>query len=124
MVCAEGAKPEPETMTWEQGGVDVYGHERFIGVATQLSRELEHRLGKEAKPVILGHVQRGGTPTANDRVLATRFGWHAVDAVHKGALGYVTVLHGTQIELLPLAEVTADLKTVPAERFAEAETVI
>ncbi|MFC1411713.1 6-phosphofructokinase [Streptacidiphilus sp. N1-12] len=124
VVCAEGAKPEPGTMHWEEGTVDIYGHERFTGVATQLSMELEHRLGKEAKPVILGHVQRGGTPTAYDRVLATRFGWHAVEAVHKGAFGHITALQGTQINLVPLAEAVADLKTVPAERYAEAETVI
>jgi len=124
VVVAEGAKPEPGTMHWEEGTIDIYGHERFTGVANQLSRELEHRLGKEARPVILGHVQRGGTPTAYDRVLATRFGWHAVEAVHKGAFGHLTALHGTDIELVPLAEAVADLKTVPAERYVEAETVI
>ncbi|GAB2742648.1 6-phosphofructokinase [Kitasatospora kifunensis] len=124
VVCAEGAKPEPGTMHWEEGTKDIYGHERFTGIATQLSGELEHRLGKEARPVILGHTQRGGTPTAYDRVLATRFGWHAVEAAHKGAFGHITALHGTQINLVPLAEAVADLKTVPAERYVEAETVI
>ncbi|WP_035803007.1 6-phosphofructokinase [Kitasatospora mediocidica] len=124
VVCAEGAKPEPGTMHWEEGVKDIYGHERFTGVANQLSRELEHRLGKEAKPVILGHTQRGGTPTAYDRVLATRFGWHAVEAVHKGAFGQITALQGTQIVLVPLAEAVADLKTVPPERYVEAEMVI
>ncbi|WP_354638654.1 6-phosphofructokinase [Kitasatospora camelliae] len=124
VVCAEGAKPEPGTMAWEEGTKDMYGHERFTGIATQLSRELEHRLGKEARPVILGHTQRGGTPTAYDRVLATRFGWHAVEAVHKGAFGHITALQGTDIRLVPLAEAVAELKTVPAERYVEAETVI
>ncbi|MFF7633664.1 6-phosphofructokinase [Kitasatospora sp. NPDC008050] len=124
VVCAEGAKPEPGTMHWEEGSKDIYGHERFTGIATQLSGELEHRLGKEARPVILGHTQRGGTPTAYDRVLATRFGWHAVEAAHKGAFGHITALHGTQINLVPLAEAVADLKTVPAERYVEAEMVI
>ncbi|WP_375165533.1 6-phosphofructokinase, partial [Streptomyces sp.] len=84
VVAAEGAKPKPGTMDFDEGGKDVYGHERFAGIARQLSLELEARLGKEARPVILGHVQRGGTPTAYDRVLATRFGWHAVEAVHRG----------------------------------------
>ena len=93
-------------------------------VATQLSRELEHRLGKEARPVILGHTQRGGTPTAYDRVLATRFGWHAVEAAHKGAFGHITALQGTDIRLVPLGEAVAELKTVPQERYVEAETVI
>jgi 6-phosphofructokinase 1 len=124
VVCAEGAKPEPGTMHWEEGTRDIYGHERFTGIATQLSGELEHRLGKEARPVILGHTQRGGTPTAYDRVLATRFGWHAVEAAHKGAFGHITALHGTQINLVPLGEAVADLKTVPADRYIEAETVI
>ncbi|SEL92161.1 6-phosphofructokinase [Streptacidiphilus jiangxiensis] len=124
VVVAEGAKPEPGTMEWEQGSIDIYGHERFAGVATRLSGELERRLGKEARPVILGHVQRGGTPTAYDRILATRFGWHAVEAVHKGAFGHLTALQGTNINLVPLADAVADLKTVPAERYAEAETVI
>ncbi|MFJ3217824.1 6-phosphofructokinase [Kitasatospora sp. NPDC086801] len=124
VVCAEGAKPEPGTMHWEEGTKDIYGHERFTGIATQLSRELEHRLGKEARPVILGHTQRGGTPTAYDRVLATRFGWHAVEAVHKGAFGHITALQGTNINLVPIAEAVAELKTVPQERYLEAETVI
>ncbi|MFE2724130.1 6-phosphofructokinase [Kitasatospora sp. NPDC059327] len=124
VVCAEGAKPEPGTMHWEEGSKDIYGHERFTGIATQLSRELEHRLGKEARPVILGHTQRGGTPTAYDRVLATRFGWHAVEAVHKGAFGHITALQGTNINLVPLGEAVAELKTVPQERYLEAETVI
>ncbi|MER7669995.1 6-phosphofructokinase [Kitasatospora sp. NPDC096128] len=124
VVCAEGAKPEPGTMHWEEGTKDIYGHERFTGIATQLSRELEHRLGKEARPVILGHTQRGGTPTAYDRVLATRFGWHAVEAVHKGAFGHITALQGTAINLVPLAEAVAELKTVPQERYQEAETVL
>ncbi|MFB7129899.1 ATP-dependent 6-phosphofructokinase [Kitasatospora xanthocidica] len=124
VVCAEGAKPEPGTMHWEEGTKDIYGHERFTGIATQLSRELEHRLGKEARPVILGHTQRGGTPTAYDRVLATRFGWHAVEAVHKGAFGHITALQGTNINLVPLAEAVAELKTVPQDRYLEAETVL
>ena len=86
--------------------------------------ELEGRLGKEARPVILGHVQRGGTPTAYDRVLATRFGWHAVEAVHRGEFGQMTALRGTDIVMVSLAEAVKTLKTVPDERYAEAETVL
>ncbi|MEV4442905.1 6-phosphofructokinase [Streptomyces sp. NPDC049577] len=124
VVVAEGAKPRAGSMAFETGGTDVYGHERFAGVARQLAGELERRLGKEARPVILGHVQRGGTPTAYDRVLATRFGWHAVEAVHAGAFGMMTALRGTEITLVPLAEAVARLKTVPPERFAEVECVL
>ena len=74
--------------------------------------------------MILGHVQRGGTPTAYDRVLATRFGWHAVEAAHRGEFGMMTALRGTDITLVPLADAVASLKTVPAERYDEAECVL
>ncbi|MCS0635698.1 6-phosphofructokinase [Streptomyces sp. LP05-1] len=124
VVVAEGAKPRPGSMKFDEGGTDVYGHERFAGVARQLSVELERRLGKEARPVILGHVQRGGTPTAYDRVLATRFGWHAVEAAHRGEFGMLTALRGTDIEMVPLARAVETLKTVPAQRYEEAETVL
>ncbi|AXE76581.1 MULTISPECIES: 6-phosphofructokinase [Streptomyces] len=125
VVVAEGAKPRRGgSMEFEQGTKDIYGHERFAGVATQLSVELEQRLGKEARPVILGHVQRGGTPTAYDRVLATRFGWHAVEAAHRGEFGMMTALRGTDIAMVPLGEAVETLKTVPAERYAEAECVL
>lgn len=124
VVVSEGAKPREGTMEFAAGVKDIYGHERFTGVANQLSVELEHRLGKEARPVILGHVQRGGTPTAYDRVLATRFGWHAVEAAHAGAFGNMTALRGTDIVLVPLADAVDQLKTVPAERYVEAECVL
>ncbi len=124
VVVAEGAKPVEGTMKFDVGGKDIYGHERFAGVAQQLSIELEQRLGKEARAVILGHVQRGGTPTAYDRVLATRFGWHAVEAVHRGEFGKMTALHGTEIVMVPLAEAVETLKTVPEARYAEAQTVL
>jgi len=111
-------------MEYAAGERDVYGHERFAGIARQLSVELEQRLGKEARPVILGHVQRGGTPTAYDRVLATRFGWHAVEAAHRGEFGKITALRGTDIVMVPLADAVERLKTVPAERYTEAECVL
>ena len=124
VVAAEAAKPRPGSMAFDEGGRDDYGHERFAGVARQLSVELERRLGKEARPVILGHVQRGGTPTAYDRVLATRFGWHAVEAVHRGEFGRMTALHGTDIGTVPLATAVETLKTVPDARYAEAGCVL
>ncbi|RFU84300.1 6-phosphofructokinase [Streptomyces triticagri] len=123
IAVAEGAHPADGTMDYGKGEVDQYGHERFLGIGTALAVELEHRLGKEAKPVILGHVQRGGTPTAYDRVLATRFGWHAVEAAHRGDFGHMTALRGTEIEMVPLAEAVTELKRVPEERMAEAESV-
>lgn len=125
VVVAEGAKPaEGGSMAIEAGGTDIYGHERFAGIGNRLAVELEQRLGKEARPVILGHVQRGGTPTAYDRVLATRFGWHAVEAAHRGEFGMLTALRGTDIVMVPLAEAVQTLKTVPAERYEEAQTVL
>jgi 6-phosphofructokinase 1 len=124
VVCvAEGARPAEGTMPYEKGVIDQFGHERFTGIGTRLAVELETRLGKEARPVILGHVQRGGTPTAYDRVLATRFGWHAVEAAHTGHFGMMTALRGTSIEMVPLAEGVSALKTVPANRMDEAESV-
>ncbi|PWI44181.1 ATP-dependent 6-phosphofructokinase [Streptomyces sp. ICBB 8177] len=124
VVCvAEGAHPAEGTMAYGRGAVDQFGHERFFGIGNRLAAELESRLGTEARPVILGHVQRGGVPTPYDRVLATRFGWHAVEAAHAGAFGMMTALRGTGIEMVPLAEAVAELKRVPPERMREAESV-
>ncbi|MFD6970832.1 ATP-dependent 6-phosphofructokinase [Streptomyces sp. NPDC059979] len=124
VICvAEGAHPAEGSMPYEKGAIDAYGHERFAGIGNRLAVELEHRLGKEARPVILGHVQRGGVPTAYDRVLATRFGWHAVEAVHRGDFGNMTALRGTDVVMAPLASATMELKTVPEGRMYEAESV-
>ena len=118
-VVAEGASPLPGTMPLRDGGVDEYGHRRFTGVAQQLGAELERRTGKEVRTTVLGHVQRGGTPTSFDRVLATRFGLHATIAAHEGAHGTMVALRGTEIELVPLGTAVARLKTVTASRLAE-----
>jgi 6-phosphofructokinase 1 len=124
VVCvAEGARPAEGSMAYRKGEIDQFGHERFQGIGNRLAAELEKRLGKEARPVILGHVQRGGTPTAYDRVLATRFGWHAVEAVHRGQFGMMTALRGTDIRVVSLAEAVTRLKTVPQDRVYEAESV-
>ncbi|GCE40465.1 6-phosphofructokinase [Rhodococcus sp. USK10] len=119
-VVAEGATPTPESMSLREGGIDEFGHKRFTGVAQQLGDEIERRIGKEVRTTVLGHVQRGGTPTPYDRVLATRFGVHATDAVHRGDFGNMVALHGTSIDLVPLEEATRRLKTVPRERYDEA----
>jgi phosphofructokinase-like protein len=119
-VVAEGAEPVPESMTLRDGGIDEFGHKRFTGVAHQLGIEIERRIGKEVRTTVLGHVQRGGTPTPFDRVLATRFGTCAVEAAHAGEFGKMVALHGTQIELVPLSEATKRLKTVPPQRYREA----
>jgi ATP-dependent phosphofructokinase / diphosphate-dependent phosphofructokinase len=121
VVVAEGVVPQEGTLPARRGEVDSFGHERLAGIGALLESEIAHRTGKEARATVLGHVQRGGSPTAFDRVLATRFGLHAVDAVHDGHFGQMVALHGTAIELVPLSEATAQLKLVPPELYAEAE---
>jgi phosphofructokinase-like protein len=121
IVVAEGAQPEggmPETAA---RGRDAFGHVRLGGIAHWLEGEIERRTGKEARATVLGHVQRGGTPTAFDRVLATRFGLHAIDAVHKGRWGMMTSLQGADIRLVHLAQATEGLKLVPESLYREAE---
>jgi ATP-dependent phosphofructokinase / diphosphate-dependent phosphofructokinase len=121
IVVAEGATPKEGTMSLQTGEVDAFGHVRLGGIGQLLAEEVETRTGKESRAVVLGHVQRGGTPTAFDRVLATRFGLGAIDAAHAGAYGQMVALRGTDIVRVPLAEATAELKTVPPERYAEVE---
>jgi 6-phosphofructokinase 1 len=121
VVVAEGALPAEGSMPRRLVEVDAFGHERLMGIGTFLETEIAERTGKEARATVLGHVQRGGSPTAFDRVLATRFGLHAVDALHEGRSGQMVALHGTNIELVSLAEATAALKLVPPELIAEAE---
>src|SRR5580704_7652477 len=121
VVVAEGALPVEGTLPSRGGEVDAFGHVRLSGIGNLLESEIANRTGQEARATVLGHVQRGGSPTAFDRVLATRFGLHAVDALHDGNVGQMVALHGTSIDLVPLAEATAALKLVPPERFAEAE---
>src|SRR5664280_2962381 len=120
---AEGAVPKEGTMTVKGGQLDAFGHVRLAGIGQRLEEEIAGRTGHEARATVLGHIQRGGTPTAFDRVLATRFGLHVVDAVHNGHYGKMTALRGTNIELVGLDEATAKLKTVPPELYAEAEVL-
>jgi 6-phosphofructokinase 1 len=108
-------------MALHSGELDAFGHVRLGGIGDRLASEIEQRTGKESRATVLGHVQRGGTPTAYDRVLATRFGLAAIDAVHEGRWGTMTALRGTDIVPVPLEEATRELKLVPVERYAEAE---
>jgi ATP-dependent phosphofructokinase / diphosphate-dependent phosphofructokinase len=121
VVVAEGAQPKGGIPAELEAGKDAFGHARLGGIAHWLEGEIEARTGKETRATVLGHVQRGGTPTAFDRVLATRFGLHAIDAADDGRWGTMTALRGTEIELVELSRATAELKTVPAELYAEAE---
>ncbi|HKG51452.1 MAG TPA: 6-phosphofructokinase [Actinomycetales bacterium] len=121
LVVAEGATPKGGAEVLVAGETDAFGHVRLGGIGTWLAEEIERRTGEESRAVVLGHVQRGGTPTAYDRVLSTRFGLHAIDAVHERDFGKMVALRGTDIVRVPLAEATAELKTVPLERYAEAQ---
>jgi phosphofructokinase-like protein len=121
IVVAEGAQPKGGMPETQDAPRDAFGHVRLGGIAHWLEGEIERRTGKEARATVLGHVQRGGTPTAFDRVLATRFGLHAIDAAHAGEWGTMTALRSTEIELVSLAEATAEPKLVPEALYREAE---
>ena len=120
IVTSEGALPEGGAAVLSTGELDSFGHVRLGGLGPWLADEIGRRIGVETRSVVLGHLQRGGSPTAYDRVLATRFGLHALDAVHDGDSGVMVALRGTDIVRVGLAEATAELKTVPPARYAEA----
>ncbi len=121
VVVSEGAVPvEGGDMTLLTGEKDAFGHVRLGGIGDRLASEIEARTGKEARAVVLGHVQRGGTPTAFDRWLATRFGLHAAMAVAEGDFGTMMALKGKDIVRLPLIEGTGELKVVSREEYDEA----
>ena len=121
IVVAEGAKPKEGEESLLSGEKDAFGHVRLGGIGDWLAREIEARTGKEARTTVLGHVQRGGTPTARDRWLATRFGLHAIAAVRAEKWGQMVALRGTDIVTVPLAEATKELKVVDPALYAEAE---
>jgi ATP-dependent phosphofructokinase / diphosphate-dependent phosphofructokinase len=98
-------------------GMDEFGHVRLGGVGDQLAREVEERTGYETRVTVLGHVQRGGSPTARDRVLATRFGLYAADLVHERRFGQMATLRGDEILAVPLGDAVAEAKRVPRELY-------
>ena len=120
VVVAEGAKLATKEATVSEK-VDEFGHARLGGIGQQLANLIESRTGFETRVTVLGHIQRGGTPTAFDRVLATRFGVHAADMVARGEWGKMAALRGTAIVSVPLAEATAHLRTVDDQLFAVAQ---
>ena len=119
VVVAEGAMPTGGESALSSGETDEFGHQRLGGIGHWLEGEIERRTGFETRTTVLGHVQRGGTPTARDRVLATRFGLSAIDAAHDGRWGMMPAIHGTRIELVELSEAVAALRTVPLEDYEE-----
>jgi phosphofructokinase-like protein len=119
VVVAEGAAPKAGQLVVKDQSSDEFGHVRLSGIGDWLARELEDRTGKESRTTVLGHVQRGGTPSAYDRWLATRFGLHAVDALRDGDFGTMVALRGTDIVRVPLTDATRGVKKVPPELYAE-----
>ncbi|HEY2427350.1 MAG TPA: 6-phosphofructokinase [Acidimicrobiales bacterium] len=121
VVVAEGATPKEGTLTVASGELDAFGHARLGGIGNRLAEAIEAGTGFETRATILGHIQRGGTPTAFDRVLATRFGVAAIDCVHDGDFGRMVALQAGRIVRVPLAEAVTELKTVDPELVAVAE---
>jgi len=122
IVVSEGAVPKDGgDMTLVSTELDAFGHVRLGGIGDRLAKEIEQRTGAEARAVVLGHIQRGGTPTAFDRWLATRFGLHAIDAVAEGEFGTMVALRGKDIVRVKLVEGTGELKLVSPAEYSEAE---
>ncbi len=121
VVVAEGAVPREGSEALQEEGTDAFGHVRLGGIGVMLEGEIEKRTGFETRVTILGHIQRGGTPTAFDRVLATRFGIAAIDAAEDRDYGKMVALRGTKIERVPIKEGVAELKTLDPELYETAE---
>jgi 6-phosphofructokinase 1 len=119
VVVAEGATPVPGTMPEPEYEVDRFGHRRLGGISQRLAEEIEGRTGIETRVTILGHVQRGGTPTAFDRILATRYGIAAADAAADGAWGQMVALQADRIVRVGLHEATGSTKHVDLELYDE-----
>jgi ATP-dependent phosphofructokinase / diphosphate-dependent phosphofructokinase len=122
VVVAEGATPAEGDLSVTSGEVDAFGHVRLGGIGDSLAREIEARTGYETRAIVLGHIQRGGTPSAFDRVLATRFGIAAIDAVHDGAFGTMVALRAGDIVRVSLHEATAEIKLVDPAIYDVAKT--
>jgi 6-phosphofructokinase 1 len=123
VVIADSALPESGEVTLHRGATPLPGGDpraRLSGVGEWLGREIERRTGKESRTTVLGYIQRGGNPSPFDRWLATRFGLHAIDAVHEGDWGSMTALQGTRVTRVRLAAATSTLKTVDPALYEEA----
>ncbi len=121
VVVAEGAKPKPGTMDIPTDEFDEYGHIRLGGIANLVASQIEDRTGFETRVTILGHVQRGGSPTPHDRVLSTWFGVAAIDAVHDEAWGQMVALVANRVVRVPIADAVADLKYVNPQLWETAQ---
>jgi 6-phosphofructokinase 1 len=118
VVVAEGAQLPAGGQATQGAKLDSFGHARLSGIGQALAEEIEKRTGYETRSVNLGHTQRGGTPSAYDRMLASRYGVAAIDLVHAGKFGRLVVLKGTQISDIPLEDAIAKTRTVGDDLFA------
>jgi 6-phosphofructokinase 1 len=123
VVVAEGSEPKAGTMPTKEKIYDQFGHVRLGGVADGIAHAIEQRTGLETRVVLLGHVQRGGTPCASDRVLSTRYGIAAIDAVHDGRWGHMTVLRSDVVSMAPLSEAVGKTRTVDLHLFHDVAEV-
>ncbi|MFZ9628515.1 MAG: 6-phosphofructokinase [Ilumatobacteraceae bacterium] len=123
VVVAEGAEPKAGTMHSRDKVYDQFGHVRLGGVAETIANSIEHHTGFETRMVLLGHVQRGGTPTAYDRVLSTRYGVAAIDAVHLGAWGSMVAMRCNEIVHTPLRDTVGGTRTVDLHLYHEVAEV-
>jgi len=117
VVVSEGARPKHGKEIVYSDGVDEFGNVRLGGVGYYLGKEIEKCTGTETRVVVLGHIQRGGTPTAFDRILGTRFGLEAIDLVHEGKFGHMVGIKGNKIVSVPLKEVVGKRKTVDTKLY-------
>ena len=124
VVAAEGAKFAGGNETLPAAGVDEFGHARLGGIGSLLAQEIEKRTGFESRSVVLGHIQRGGSPSAFDRVLATRYGLGAIDMVHRGEFGCMAALRGNKIVSVPLADAISKNRTVDQETIDVASGIL
>lgn len=123
VVVAEGAVPQPGTFEIGERAIDRFGHVRLGGIGYLIAAEIGDRTGFETRPVLLGHVQRGGTPNAFDRVLSTRFGIAAIDAAHAGAWGDMVVARGTDIVRSPLSVAVGRTRSVDISLYRDVAEV-
>jgi 6-phosphofructokinase 1 len=123
VVVAEGWVPEGENRPHSVRGTDTFGRPRLGGIGERIAPEIEQLTGLETRATTLGHIQRGGVPSAFDRVLATRLGMASVDAATKGLWGTMVALRGTEILNVGLEEAVGNIKKVPQERYDEAATL-
>ncbi|AGP31096.1 ATP-dependent 6-phosphofructokinase [Corynebacterium terpenotabidum] len=124
IVVAEGAMPKEGTFVMPEREVDQFGHQKFDDIGAVIAHEIENRLDTDVRSTVLGHIQRGGTPTAFDRVLATRYAVHATKAALRGDFGRVVALRGETVKLVSFEEAVGQLKVVPDHRWESALSLL